>query len=51
MKRPKSTGLFLLGIYLVATALMEIVGIRLGHLSILMPLLAVAAGICLLPGK
>lgn len=51
MKRPRNVGFLLLGIYLVAVGLMEIVGIRLGHLSLLIPLLAVAAGFCLLLGK
>lgn len=51
MKRPKNAGLLLLGIYLIVIALMEIVGIRLGHLSLLVPLLALAAGICPLAGR
>jgi hypothetical protein len=51
MNRPKNIGLFLLGIYLVLLGLMGLFGIRLGELSIVVPLLALAAGICLLLGK
>ena len=51
MKLPSNLGMRLLAVYLVLIGLMGIFGITLGQLSILVPILAVAAGICLLIGK
>jgi hypothetical protein len=51
MTRPKNIGMVLLGIYLIIVGLIGIFGISLGQLSILIPLLALIAGICLLIGK
>jgi len=47
----KNRGLLLLGIYLIVIGLMGLFGIRLGQLSFLVPLLALAAGILILIGK
>jgi hypothetical protein len=41
----------LLAIYLIIVGLIGVFGISLGQLSILIPLLALIAGICLLIGK
>ncbi len=51
MNRPKNLGIFLLAIYLVVIGLMGLFGINLGQLNILLPLLALVAGICLLLQK
>lgn len=51
MKLIKTPGLLLLAIYLILAGLIGIFGIRLGELSILMPLLALVAGILILVGK
>jgi hypothetical protein len=51
MNRPKNLGLLLLGIYLVVTGLMGLFGIHLGQINFLIPLLALAAGVCLLLGR
>ncbi len=47
----KNLGLLLLAIYLIITGLSGTFGFSLGQLNILVPILAVAAGICLLLGK
>ena len=51
MNLPGNLGLRLLAIYLIVIGVMGIFGVSLGALSILVPILAVAAGICLLIGK
>ena len=51
MTRPKNLGFFLLAIYLIVIGLMGLFGISLGQLQILVPVLALAAGICVLIGK
>ncbi len=51
MNRPKNLGIILLAIYLVVIGLMGLFGINLGQLHILLPLLALVAGICLLLQK
>ena len=45
MNITKNIGMLLLAIYLI------IVGFNLGQLSIVVPVLAIAAGVCLLLGK
>lgn len=49
--KPKSLGLLLLAIYLIAIGIIGLFGLSLGSLSILLPALALAAGICLVIGK
>ena len=51
MSRQKNLGLLLLGVYLVLTSLLQFAGIRLGMLGLLMPLLALIAGVCLIVGR
>lgn len=47
----KNIGLLLLAIYLITAGLIGIFGISLGQLSILMPILALAAGVMILIGR
>ena len=49
--KPKNIGMFLLAIYLILIGVIGVAGISLGQLSILVPLLAIAAGVFLLLGK
>lgn len=51
MNFTKNIGMLLLAIYLILAGLIGTFGINLGHLSILMPILAIAAGVCILLGK
>ena len=51
MTRPKNIGFFVLAIYLIVGGLMGVFGISLGQLQILVPLLALIAGIGILIGK
>jgi hypothetical protein len=51
MTRPKNFGMLLLAVYLIIVGLIGIFGISLGQLTIVVPLLALIAGICLLAGK
>ena len=51
MARTKNLGIFLLAIYLIITALMAIFKISLGELHLLVPIMALLAGICLLLGR
>ena len=51
MTRPKNFGFFLIAIYLIIVGLMGVFNISLGQLHVLVPLLALVAGICLLIGK
>ncbi|MBA3833415.1 MAG: hypothetical protein H0X34_16290 [Chthoniobacterales bacterium] len=47
----KNIGMLLLAIYLILVGLIGIFGISLGGLGILLPILALAAGICILIGR
>lgn len=47
----KNIGMLLLAIYLIIAGLIGIFGISLGQLSILLPVLALAAGIMILIGR
>ncbi len=47
----KNIGMLLLAIYLIIAGLIGIFGINLGQLSILMPILALAAGVMILIGR
>lgn len=51
MNFPKSIGMILLAIYLILVGLVGVAGISLGGASILLPILALAAGILILLGK
>jgi hypothetical protein len=51
MKLATGLGHRLLAVYLIIVGLMGIFGISLGQLSILVPILALVAGICLLIGR
>lgn len=51
MNIPKNLGMLLLAIYLILIGVTGLFGIRLGELSIVVPLLALAAGIALVVGK
>jgi len=47
----KNLGMLLLAIYLIIIGLIGTFGFSLGQLSILVPILAIVAGVCLLLGK
>ena len=47
----KTPGLLLLAIYLIIVGLIGIFGINLGQLSIVVPILALVAGVLILIGK
>jgi len=47
----KNIGMLLLAIYLIVAGLIGIFGINLGHLAILLPVLALAAGVMILIGR
>lgn len=47
----KNLGMLLLAIYLIVTGLIGLFGISLGQLSVVVPALAIAAGVFLLIGK
>jgi hypothetical protein len=51
MNFTKNLGMLLLAIYLIVVGLMGLFGISLGSLSILIPILALIAGILILIGK
>jgi hypothetical protein len=51
MNLPKSIGMILLAIYLILVGLVGLAGLTLGGASILLPILALAAGILILLGK
>jgi hypothetical protein len=51
MKINSKTGMIVLAIYLLVVGLISLFGIRLGALSFVVPLLAVAAGILILIDK
>lgn len=47
----KSVGTLLLSIYLIVVGVIALGGVSIGSLHILVPILAIAAGVCLLIGK
>ena len=47
----KNIGMLLLAVYLILVGVIGAFGISLGHLAIVVPILAIAAGVCLLIGK
>ncbi|MEO6785318.1 MAG: hypothetical protein ABI318_04215 [Chthoniobacteraceae bacterium] len=47
----KNIGMLLLAIYLILVGVIGVFGISLGHLSVVTPALAIAAGVFLLIGK
>jgi hypothetical protein len=47
----KNIGMLLLAIYLILVGTIGAFGISLGQLTIIVPILAIAAGVCLLIGK
>jgi hypothetical protein len=47
----KNLGMLLLAIYLIVVGLIGLFGISLGQLSILVPILAIVAGVLILIGK
>jgi hypothetical protein len=51
MKTTRSIGMLLLAIYLIVIGLTAILGLNLGQLAVVVPGLAVAAGVLLLLGK
>jgi len=51
MNITKSIGMLLLAIYLILAGIIGISGFSLGQAAIVMPILAIAAGVCILIGK
>lgn len=51
MMKSKNIGMLLLAIYLILIGLIGLAGLSLGQLQIVVPILAIAAGIFLLIGK
>jgi hypothetical protein len=51
MKLPKNLGMILLSIWLILTGLTQLFGLKFEGLSIVMGILALAAGILLLLGR
>jgi len=49
--KQKNLGFILLASYLIIVGLIGVAHISLGALSILVPILAIASGVCLLIGK
>ncbi len=47
----RNLGMLLLAVYLILVGLIAILGLSLGQLSIIVPILAVAAGILILIGR
>ena len=47
----KNLGMLLLAIYLIVEGLIRLFGMSLGQLSILVPILAIVAGVVILIGK
>ena len=47
----KNLGMLLLAIYLIVVGLIGLFGMSLGQLSILVPILAIVAGVLILIGK
>jgi hypothetical protein len=51
MSITKNIGMILLAIYLIVAGLIGLFGVNLGQLSVIIPILALAAGIFILIGK
>jgi len=51
MNMVKNLGMLLLAIYLIVAGLIGLFGMSLGQLSILVPILAIVAGVVILIGK
>jgi len=51
MNMVKNLGMLLLAIYLIVVGLIGLFGMSLGQLSILVPILAIVAGVVILIGK
>ena len=51
MNVSRNRGLLALGIYLVLIGVIQLFGISLGQLSLIVPVLAIVAGILLILGK
>jgi len=51
MNMSKNRGLLVLGIYLIIVGLIQVFNISLGQLSLIVPVLAVVAGVLLIIGK
>jgi hypothetical protein len=51
MKMTKNLGMLLLAIYLILVGIVGAFGINFGQLGILLPILAIAAGVAILIGK
>jgi hypothetical protein len=51
MNITKNIGMLLLAVYLIIGGLIGAFGFSLGALSIVVPILAIAAGVCILIGK
>ena len=47
----KNLGMLLLAVYLIVVGLIGLFGMSLGQLSILVPILAIVAGVVILMGK
>jgi hypothetical protein len=51
MKLPSNLGMLLLGIWLIISGAVLLLGISLGGLAILMPILAIIAGVLIIMGR
>jgi len=51
MNITKSIGMLLLAIYLILIGIIGVFGFNLGQASMVLPILAIAAGVCILIGK
>ena len=49
--KQRNIGMLLIAVYLIVVGVVGVAGISLGQLSILIPIVAIAAGVCLLIGK
>ena len=51
MKLPKNFGTLVLAIWLIVVGLEQLIGLSLGSLNIIVPILALVAGVLLLLGR
>ncbi|MHB8654049.1 MAG: hypothetical protein ACYDA9_09240 [Terriglobia bacterium] len=51
MRGTRSLGMLLLGIWLVVTSLLQVVSIQIPHISIVLALLGLTAGVLILIGR
>jgi len=51
MKIPSNLGMILLAIWLIVTGAVQLLSISLGGLAILLPILAIVAGVLLILGR